>query len=267
MTRNATNRIDTALSSSPPGLWPFLPAGYPDISFTGALLRAMKELPIRGVELGFPFSDPIADGPVIQAAFTTALEKGLRVQQIFDAVRSARTDGVAYPIVAMVSASIVYRLGVETFVGRAAEAGFDGLIIPDLSLEEAPKLAASCDKAGLRLCMLAAPTTPPDRLRRIAEISSGFLYYVSVQGVTGQRDALPSDLDSQVRQIKAASGLPTLVGFGISNPEHVKTVRGFADGAIVGSAIVRRIASQVEVRDPTHTILRDTVEYVCSLDG
>lgn len=267
MTRNATNRIDTALSNSPPGLWPFLPAGYPDISFTGALLRAMKDLPIRGVELGFPFSDPIADGPVIQAAFTAALEKRLRVEQIFDAVRSARTDGVSYPIVAMVSASIVYRLGVETFVVRAADAGFDGLIIPDLSLEEAPTLAAAGNKAGLRLCMLAAPTTPADRLRRIAEISSGFLYYVSVQGVTGQRDALPPDLEVHVRQIKAASGLPTLVGFGISTPEHVKTVCEFANGAIVGSAIVRRIATLMTAGEPLDKALTETVDLVRSLAG
>lgn len=227
----------------------------------------MKDLPIRGVELGFPFSDPIADGPVIQAAFTAALEKGLRVEHVFDAVRTARTEGVAYPIVAMVSASIVYRLGVETFVDRAAEAGFDGLIIPDLSLEEAPKLAAACGKAGLRLCMLTAPTTPADRLRRIAEISSGFLYYVSVQGVTGQRDALPSDLEAHVRQIKAASGLPTLVGFGISKPEHVKTVCGFADGAIVGSAIVRRIAALMAAREPFDKALAETVVLVRSLAG
>lgn len=254
-----------ALRDSPPGLWPFLPAGYPDISFTGALLRGLAKLPIRGVELGFPFSDPIADGPVIQAAFTAALEKGLRVNQVFDAVRSARGDGVAYPIVAMVSASIVYRLGAETFVASAEEAGFDGLIIPDLSLEEAPKLATACGKADLRLCMLTAPTTPADRLRRIAEISSGFLYYVSVQGVTGQRDTLPVDLEAHVRQIKAESGLPTLVGFGISQPEHVKTVCGFADGAIVGSAIVRRMTEILGTRETSQDALARALDFVGSL--
>lgn len=227
----------------------------------------MKDLPVRGVELGFPFSDPIADGPVIQAAFTAALESGLRADQVFDMVRAARADGVAYPIVAMVSASIVYRLGAETFVARAADAGFDGLIVPDLSLEEAPKLASACSNAGLRLCMLAAPTTPADRLRRIAETSSGFLYYVSVQGVTGQRDALPPDLEHHVQQIKATSGLPTLVGFGISNPAHVKTVCRFADGAIVGSAIVRRMTALLEARESTHRLLRETVEFIGSLSG
>ncbi|MEK6643630.1 MAG: tryptophan synthase subunit alpha [Planctomycetota bacterium] len=259
------NRIDAALRGSPPGLWPFLAAGYPDIATTCELLRAMAELPIRGVELGFPFSDPIADGPVIQAAFTHALTAGLRVDDIFDMVRTARRNGVAYPIVAMVSASIVYRRGVDLFVTRAAESGFDGLIVPDLSLEEAPTLSKACDKAHLRLCMLIAPTTPADRRRRIADAASGFLYYVSVQGVTGQRDALPVDLSAQVRQIKTTTGRPVLVGFGISQPAHVREVCSYADGAIVGSAIVRRMAEAHSTGVSRQELLRGTVDQVRSL--
>ena len=161
------NRIDRALSDHPAGLWPFLPAGYPDIAATAELLRSFAGLPIRGVELGFPFSDPIADGPIIQHAFTRALASGLRIDDIFNMVKDVRGD-VDYPILAMVSASIVYRIGIEKFIARASAAGFDGLIVPDLSLEEAPELSRCASRAGLCLSMLIAPTTPADREKRLA---------------------------------------------------------------------------------------------------
>jgi tryptophan synthase alpha chain len=265
LAHDAENRIDIALRGSPPGLWPFLAAGFPDIATTSELLRALTKLPIRGLELGFPFSDPIADGPVIQAAFTHALTAGLRVDDIFDMVKTARQEGVAYPIVAMVSASIVYRRGVERFVVRAAMSGFDGLIVPDLSLEEAPALFTACERLQLRLCMLVAPTTPEDRRRRIANAAGGFLYYISVQGVTGQRDALPADLSSQVRQLKTATGRPVLVGFGISLPAHVHEVCSFADGAIVGSAIVRGMAEAMKAGVFGPSLVQGTLDQVRSL--
>lgn len=239
------NRIDIALKENPPGLWPFLAAGYPSLSATAELLRAFDALPIRGVELGFPFSDPIADGPVIQQSFTHSLNHGTRISAIFDMIASVRGH-VRYPILAMASATLVYRIGVSEFAARAGRAGVDGLIIPDISLEEAPQLAAGAEREGLRLAMLIAPTTPPERQARIAKIASGFLYYVSVQGTTGQRKVLPSDLKEHVRQVRAATGLPVIVGFGISTSEHVRTVCGFADGAIVGSAIVGRIAHDLD---------------------
>ncbi len=246
----ADNRIDRALADQPPGLWPFLAAGYPDLDTTAAMLRALAKLPIRGVELGFPFSDPIADGPVIQQAFSEALHQGVRVGQIFDLVAAVR-DEIDFPLLAMVSASIVYRLGLKVFVGRAREAGFDGLIVPDLSLEEAPELAKHAEQQGLRLVMLIAPTTSPEREKRIAQVAGGFLYYVSVQGTTGERTALPDDLADHVTELRQGTGLPVLVGFGISKPEHVRDVCSFADGAIVGSAIVRRITDCLGLGAPS----------------
>ena len=252
------------LTDRPAGLWPFLPAGYPNIETTAALLRSFADLPIRGVELGFPFSDPIADGPVIQQAFCEALAGGVRVDDIFNMVNDVRGQ-VDYPILAMVSASIVYRVGIESFVSKAGSAGFDGLIVPDISLEEAPGLAEPARAAGLHLSMLIAPTTPPQREKRIAELAGGFLYYVSVQGTTGERKALPSDLRAHVDELRTATGLPVLVGFGISQPDHVREVCGFADGAIVGSAIVRRITASVERGRPVEGVVEDVGGFVAGL--
>ncbi len=237
----SSNRIDRSLADHPPGLWPFLPAGFPDLATTGELIRACADLPVRGLEIGLPYSDPIADGPVIQDAFATALQRGVTVQQVFECVGQARA-AIQVPLIAMVSASIVYRIGLDAFVGRAAEAGFDGLIIPDLSLEEAPRVTEQTSAAGLRLPMLVAPTTSPERRKRIGDAASGFAYYVSVQGTTGERDALPADLEPRVAEVRRQTGLPTIVGFGISSPQRVAEVCRFADGAIVGSAIVRRLA-------------------------
>jgi len=254
------------LADEAPGLWPFLAAGYPSIDTTAALLRGFSKLPIRGVELGFPFSDPIADGPVIQRAFSNVLAEGLRVSEVFDMVASVRRD-VGFPLVAMASASIVYRIGVGQFVDRARSAGFDGLIVPDISLEEAPDLSECADAAGLRLSMLIAPTTPLDREKRIAQVASGFLYYVSVQGTTGERHKLPSDLNDHVAELREGTGLPVLVGFGISRPEHVRTVCGFADGAIVGSAIVHKISNLVDAGGGKEAIVEDVMRFVAELTG
>jgi tryptophan synthase alpha chain len=264
--RASSNRIDQTLSDKPPGLWPFLAAGYPDLDTTAAILRALAVLPIRGVELGFPFSDPIADGPVIQRAFSQALLGGVRVGEIFDMVAAVREE-VDFPLLAMVSASIVYRLGIESFVGRAQAAGFDGLIVPDISLEEAPELAQHVDQAGLRLSMLIAPTTPPEREKRIAEVAGGFLYYVSVQGTTGERPELPADLADHVTELRRGTGLPVLVGFGISKPEHVRSVCTFADGAIVGSAIARRISDLLDSGGTTEAVVNDVRRSLTEMAG
>ncbi|HVP12879.1 MAG TPA: tryptophan synthase subunit alpha [Phycisphaerae bacterium] len=262
----AESRIDAALTTKPPGLWPFLAAGYPSLDATAAMLRALAALPIRGVELGFPFSDSIADGPVIQHAFGQALAGGVHVNAIFEMVTKARRE-IDYPLLAMVSASIVYRMGVEAFISRTATAGFDGLIVPDLSLEEAPAIAKVVAQAGLRLSMLIAPTTPPDRERQIADVASGFLYYVSVQGTTGERQALPADLPDHVGRIRKATGLPVLVGFGIGTPRQVQDVCAYSSGAIVGSAIVRRIKTDLDARRGTEQIVRAAVQFIAELAG
>lgn len=262
----SVNRVDTVLSGQPAGLWPFLAAGHPSLDATASLLRAFNDLPIRGVELGFPFSDSIADGPVIQQAFSESLSRGLRVGQVFDQVSSMRGE-LRYPLLAMVSMSIVCRLGVDAFVARAAAAGFDGLIVPDLSLEEASRLAEAAGHHGMRLSMLIAPTTSPQRERQIAGLASGFLYYVSVQGTTGERGALAADLRGHVERLKAASRLPVLVGFGISTPQHVRDVCAFADGAIVGSAIARRITSCLREGVDGDRLVSGVSDFVGELAG
>ncbi len=258
-----TNRIDRRLAEQPPGLWPFIPAGYPSLDFTEQLLARLAALPIRGVELGIPFSDPIADGPVIQHAFAHALAAGIRLTDMFAAVSRVRS-AFPHPLLAMVSASIVHRRGADRFVDEAARAGVDGLIVPDLPLEEAADLADRCAAHNMRLSMLVAPTTPPERAERIARAAGGFLYYVSVQGTTGERAALPADLAANVTRIRRESSRPVLIGFGIGTADQVREVCSFADGAIVGSALVRRIQAALSSADESAALVA-AVDFVREL--
>jgi tryptophan synthase alpha chain len=219
-------------------LMPFVPAGYPDLQTTAALLPALERAGGRLIEIGIPFSDPIADGPVIQQAFTEALSRGTRVDDVLRTVRSVRDD-VSIPLVAMVSYSVVYGYGVQRFVREAKQAGIDGLIVPDLPPPEAQPLCEQADAAGLGTALLVAPTTPLPRRRQIVALCSGFVYYLSVSGVTGERDRLPDDLAANVLGLRQMTDLPVCVGFGIHRREQVRQLSGIADGAIVGSALVR----------------------------
>jgi tryptophan synthase alpha chain len=221
-------------------LMPFIPAGYPNLETTAALLRAMEKAGANLVEIGIPFSDPIADGPTIQAAFTAALAKGLKLADVFEMVRSVRGQ-VSIPLVAMVSYSIVYRYGLERFAADAKKAGFDGLILPDLPPPEAAGVCAKVQAAGLSTTLLVAPTTSEKRRKEIAELSSGFIYYLSVSGITGERDRLPENIEANLKQLRGMTRRPVCVGFGISKPEHLAQLAPVADGAIVGSAIVKII--------------------------
>jgi len=222
-------------------LLPFITAGYPNLDTTEALLCEFESRGVRICELGVPFSDPIADGPVIQASYTAALEAGITSDAIFQAVRRYRDAGGELALVAMVSYSIVYRRGVEAYLAAAKDAGFDALIIPDLTLEEAGAVEPLTRDLGLCNVMLIAPNTPPDRRLRIAEHSTGFIYYISVAGITGERQSLPEQTISAVDELRQHVETPICVGFGISNPRTVEHVCEVADGAIVGSAIVHRI--------------------------
>ena len=222
-------------------LMPFVPAGYPDLPTTAALLPAIEAAGASIIEVGIPFSDPIADGPIIQEAFNKALSKKLKLADIFETIKSAR-PGVSIPLVAMVSYSIAYRHGIDQFIRDAADAGFDGLILPDLPPPDAEKTVEKVRSGGLDTTLLVAPTTSPNRRREIARLSSGFIYYLSVTGITGERNELPSDLRSGIANMKSLTDLPVCSGFGISKPSHVLQLQGVADGAIVGSAVVRRIA-------------------------
>src|SRR5258706_7928642 len=201
-------------------LMPFIPAGYPDLATTAALLPALEHAGANLIEIGIPFSDPIADGPTIQAAFTAALAKGLKLADIFQTVRQTRPK-VSIPLVAMVSHSIVYRYGVERFAADAKSAGFDGLIIPDLPPPEAAAVCAKVQAAGLATSLLVAPTTSESRRKEIAALSTAFIYYLSVSGITGERDRLPENIAANLRQLRSIAKGPVCVGFGISKPEHL----------------------------------------------
>jgi tryptophan synthase alpha chain len=228
-------------------LMPFLAAGYPSLGGTTDAIVAMQNAGADLLEIGFPFTDPIADGPTIQAAYTAALASGVRVDDVFAAVKRSRDLGATLPMVAMVSYSVVHRVGVEAFCGRAIAAGVDGLLMPDLPPPEAEAVCELVRAAGLDTVLLVAPTTTPARRDKIAKLCSGFVYYLSVSGVTGERRELPSDLPANVRAIKAAADVPVCVGFGISEPQHVAGLKDVADGAIVGSALVRRMQAESDI--------------------
>jgi tryptophan synthase alpha chain len=243
------NRIDRIFSdlrggSAPtPGkaLMPFITAGDPDVATTAAMLPALEEAGARIVEVGVPFSDPIADGPVIQASMSYALDRGVRVGQVFEAVASVRAK-VGLGLVAMVSYSIVHRLDPRSFVRQARQAGFDGFIFPDLPLEESAAVREAVASEGMILSMLIAPATSPERAEAIARASTGFVYIVSRSGITGERSELPPELPERLRRLRGVTDLPMAVGFGVSTAEQVRQVVNVADAAIVGSALMRRVA-------------------------
>jgi tryptophan synthase alpha chain len=222
-------------------LAPFVTAGDPDVETTLAVLEALDRAGASLCELGVPYSDPIADGPVIQSSYTRALASGFTLERLF-ALAKAATARVRMPILAMVSYSLIYRRGIERFVADAAAAGLTGFVVPDLPIEESDQLDGACRAAGLALVRLVTPTTPPDRAEAIARRSTGFLYCVSVAGVTGARTDLPPGLIERVQWLRTKTDVPILVGFGISTPEQARAVASVADGVIVGSAVVRQVA-------------------------
>jgi tryptophan synthase alpha chain len=232
---------------------------------TGGLLRDFESRGVRICELGIPFSDPIADGPTIQGSYTEALAGGTTSKKIFELTSKYRTDGGQLALVAMVSYSIVYRHGVAEYLTDLRGAGFDGLIIPDLSLEEAPALERAAASKGLANIMLIAPTTPQDRRLEIARHSRGFIYYISVAGITGERDKLPEGTIDAVGELRKHTDTPVCVGFGISKPEMVTEVCKVADadGAIVGSALVRRISDLGSA--PLDQRVKELGEFVSTL--
>ena len=223
------------------GLIPFIPAGYPDLATTTALLPALEKAGATVIEVGIPFSDPVADGPTIQAAFTAALSRGLCIADVFSAVADARKH-VSIPLMAMVSYSIVFRYDPDRFFADAKKAGFDGVILPDLPPPEAAAACLRANAAGLDTTLMVAPTTSPTRRKHIADLSTAFIYYLSVSGITGERAHLPADLEPNLRQLRSITDRPLCVGFGISRPEHLSQLAPLADGAIVGSAVVKRMS-------------------------
>ena len=240
-----------AKESNHPVLLPFVCAGSPTVDSLVELLPALEAGGASIVEIGFPYSDPVADGPTIAAAMHEAIGQGMNPDLIFDQVASIR-DQVELGLVAMVSSSIVVALGgPEVFCERASEAGFDGCIFPDLAFEEMGPYIDACKKHGLTNTMLVSPSTPGDRAIEIAKASTGFVYLLARSGITGERSDLPV-IGDRVRHLRQGSSTPIACGFGISNAEQVRAVTKYADGAIVGSALVRRlIEAHEKEKDPT----------------
>jgi tryptophan synthase alpha chain len=215
-------------------------AGDPDLETTEALVRAMAEAGADLIELGVPFSDPIAEGPVIEAADARALAGGATVDQLFDLVARLRAD-LDLPLVFMTYYNPIFAYGQDRFLDRAAEAGLDGLIVPDLPFEEKGDLLDACHARGLQLVSLIAPTSA-ERITAIAAEAEGFLYVVSSLGVTGVRTSLGEHVAEMVAQVRHVSDIPCAVGFGIATPDQARAMADVADGVIVGSAIVRLVA-------------------------
>ena len=219
-------------------LIPYVTAGDPDLDTTKALVHEMIRRGGDLIEIGVPFSDPLADGPIIQRAAQRALHRGTTLRKILQMVDELRPETDA-PLVLMTYYNPVFRYGEQAFVNDAVAAGVDGIIVPDLPPEEAQTLMALTSGTPLEMIFLAAPTSTPARLALIAEVSRGFIYYVSRLGTTGVREQLADDLQMMLAKVRASTSKPVAVGFGVSTPEHVRLVSEMADGVVVASAILR----------------------------
>ncbi len=227
----------------------YVMAGDPDYDTS---LEVVKGLPGAGVdviELGLPFTDPMADGPTIQAAGQRALDRGMTLQRTLDLARAFRVTDDTTPIVLMGYYNPIYSRGVDQFLKEAAAAGIDGLIVVDLPPEEDEELCLPAQAAGLNFIRLATPTTDDKRLPRVLQNTSGFVYYVSITGITGAAEAEAGNVGPEVARIKSATDLPVIVGFGINTPEKSRAIAGIADGAVVGSAIVSQIGAGKPVNE------------------
>ena len=232
---------------------PFITAGDPDLGFTADLLRSLDTAGCQLVEVGIPYSDPIADGPVIQASYSRALDAGVKLDAIFETLKSV-TPEISMPVVTMVSYAIIFRVGIDKYLDKAIDAGVSGAIVPDMPVDESAEFAAKCKSRDFSLIQLVTPTTDQDRAIEIARQSSGFIYYVSIAGITGERTSLPTEVVDNVRWLRDQTDLPICVGFGISQPEHAEMLKPVADGLIVGSAIVRRIGKIAEGATPAEAL-------------
>ncbi len=232
------NRIGKFWKKGKKALVPFVTAGFPHKNFTPELILALADAGADMVEIGIPFSDPVADGPTIQASSQVALQNGLRLKDIFRQVEKIRAKS-DIPLLLMGYYNPILACGLEKFAQAASNAGVDGLIVPDLPPEEGNGLGTACRKAGLSLVYLIAPTTPPERISKIGKASNGFCYCVSTTGVTGERKKLSAGLKDFLLCVRMRTKKPFVVGFGISTPEQAATLAPLADGVVVGSALVQ----------------------------
>ncbi len=220
----------------------YVMAGDPDFDTSLEIVKGLPGTGVDVIELGLPFTDPMADGPTIQAAGQRALDGGMTLQRTLDLARAFRETDDTTPIVLMGYYNPIYSRGVDDFLAEAKSAGIDGLIVVDLPPEEDAELCLPAQAAGLNFIRLATPTTDDKRLPRVLQNTSGFVYYVSITGITGAAEAQATNVGPEVARIKSETDLPVIVGFGINTPEKSKAIASIADGAVVGSAIVSQIA-------------------------
>ena len=244
------------------GLIAFITAGDPDLPTSRAILEGLPEAGADIIELGMPFTDPMADGPAIQASSLRALKSGMTLAKVLELVAAFRRRDGETPIVLMGYYNPIYSYGVDRFLADARRAGVDGLIIVDLPPEEDEELCIPATRAGLDFIRLATPTTDAARLPKVLAHASGFLYYVSITGITGTRSASTEAVAAAVKRLKSATELPVAVGFGIREPEQAAAIARFADAAVVGSALVDRVAQKL---DPHGKPAPDAASHVLEL--
>jgi tryptophan synthase alpha chain len=243
---------------------PFITAGDPDLEFTQAALEVLADSGAAICEVGIPYSDPIADGPVIQDSYSRALAQGVSLSAVAAALADV-APRISAPLVTMISYSIVHRVGIDRFAALAAASGVAGAIVPDLPVEESRSMLAACRDRDISLIQLVTPTTSERRAAEVLSESTGFIYCVSVTGITGERTLVPEDLVHRIEWLRSMTDLPICVGFGVSTAEQAKTIAPLADGVIVGSALVRRVASAAD--RSRQEVLTDLREFTQSMVG
>lgn len=250
----------TAKSQNRAAFLPYFPIGYPTYDASIASIEAMAEAGVDGFEIGIPFSDPIADGPMIQAATQVALENGTTVKICLEAVRTLRAKGISQPMLMMGYANPLVAYGTEKFVKDAKAAGADGLIVPDVPPEEAAMFADICAQEGMALVFFLAPTSNAKRIAMTAKHATGFIYVVSLTGITGARTDLPEYLTGFIARLRENTDKPLVLGFGISTPDHARKVSELMDGFIVGSALVGAGKESVSAVYDLAKTLRDAID-------
>lgn len=255
------NRLESAFANKPIFM-PYFPLGYPDLETSVNVIEALAKNGADLIEVGLSFSDPLADGPVIQQATQVALEKGITVKKSLEAVKELRARGVTIPLILMGYYNPMLAYGLEKFIRDVKDAGADGFIIPDLPMEEAEEFTAVAGE--LPLIQMLAPTSPDERMESIARNAKGFIYLVSVTGVTGERREVSNDLGNLIQRVREHTSAPVCVGFGIGTPEQAAQVGQLADGVIVGSACVKTIGSS---QKPVETAKQFAGEFRSALSA